>query len=833
MFGIYKIKKERKFFMKTRKLISILSAFAIASSFAITPASAAEAPETARVVVNNTEGNTTDWNVRTWYGGTEAVDGDDISSGKAVTAVDPENANNKVLDITIPQSKDGKALTQTIMWLPVGSVGGSGKKAVVSYKMYANEVADSSNPTDSKKEMIAYPSNIVKALDKGFSSWNTNTGDIAKFTNDTANIPDSSSLAMLGKGATFKWGQYYSFLKGWNNITAALDFDTHKVHYYIEGYDFGEYDMAAQTPDCLKVLSFIVKSPIAYEDGTDYHLYLDDIKVVECTSSFSVYSDMSTSNVPTDGYTVKFTNPVTKSALEGALTLKKAEESVTPVVTLAEDGMSAVVSTVGGFDSNTEYTLNIADTLKDIAGNTFSSAYSVSFMTEKIYPKPTVIMNNTEGDTTDWNVRTWYGESDTDLSSGKAVTATDPENENNKVLDITIPQSKDGKALTQTIMWLPVGSVGSSGKKAVVSYKMYANETINYNNSSNPTDSKKEMIAYPSDIIKALDKGFSQWNTNTGDIAKFTNDTANIPDGSSLAMIDKGATFKYGKQYYSFLKGWNNITAALDFDTHKVHYYIEGYDFGEYDMPVQTPDCLKVLSFIVKSPIAYEGGTNYHLYLDDIKIEEYPAMEVYTKQGSEIKKDDSYTINFTSPVTEIADGAVTVKNITKNTVCTPIATLAQDGMSADITVAGGFNGLDTYSITVSNIVGKYDIKQSETFTKSFIVSGDGIIAITDGTYKISGSTVTAYTKISNGNTQSISGVAILAVYDATTNELVGVSTSNKTINAGNEYDFGEQPVTISKSCNSYIVKAMFWDSLDNLTPWCDARILSLSAAESN
>ena len=146
--------------------------------------------------------------------------------------------------------------------------------------------------------------------------------------------------------------------------------------------------------------------------------------------------------------------------------------------------------------------------------------------------------------------------------------------------------------------------------------------------------------------------------------------------------------------------------------------------------------------------------------------------------------------------------------------------------------------IEKLTLAANSSLIRFNIRRPASIAILSGLNGDKPLAISSALTnslhnKISGSTVTAYTKISNGNTQSISGVAILAVYDATTNELVGVSTSNKTINAGNEYDFGEQPVTISKSCNSYIVKAMFWDSLDNLTPWCDARILSLSTAESN
>ncbi len=372
--------------MQLKNIISAALSVSLMSSLPVMPVSAAEAPKTARVVMNNTEGDTANWKIRTWYGGTDAASGDDILSGKAVTAVDPENENNKVLDITIPQSKDGKALTQTIMWLPVGSVGSSGKKAVVSYKMYANETINynnSSNPTDSKKEMIAYPSDIIKALDKGFSQWNTNTGDIARFTNDTANIPDSSSLAMLGKGATFKWGQYYSFLKGWNNITAALDFDTHKVHYYIEGYDFGEYNMAAQTPDCLKYLSFIVKSPIAYEDGTNYHLYLDDIKISEYADEFLVYSDMRTEEVSAkDGYKINFTNPVSISSLKEKLTVSDASgNKLEPKITLSSDGMSADVNIEDGFEYASHYTIKIAKGVSDDIGNTSTAEYSTSITT--------------------------------------------------------------------------------------------------------------------------------------------------------------------------------------------------------------------------------------------------------------------------------------------------------------------------------------------------------------------------------------------------------------------------------------------------------------------
>ena len=636
-----------------------------------------------------------------------------------------------------------------------------------------------------------------------------------------------------------------AFINGWNKFDYVMNFTSGKVDVYLNGTKVvSGIDTISSNMSVTDVLrkiqtnyTGITAEGNAYDQGYHY-AYYDDF-LLETVAPFQVYSEMSPANVPNSGIEIKFTTPVEKDNLENMLTLKHLTKTVESEIIMSDDNMTAAIRQQGGFVSEGEYSIAISKELTDIYGQALNSDYTCSFTAQKSYAQGKIIINNTEGEIT-YGVR---GENQPDqffdtfnntgstTRKGTVETGYLPSDTNreNKVFVLKVDKYA-GEKTTVSGGFNYVFPEYTAEENGIVhfSYRQYLDfdGSIPLYGAGYNTEGlaclSYDKNAHEGGWAGSYDSGNPETSKDIVRIGKVGEKMKVYPRKNNL-----------GTEVGAFINGWNKFDYVMNFTSGKVDVYLNGTKvvsgIDTISSNMSVTDVLRKIQTnytgITAEGNAYDQGYHY-AYYDDFLLETVAPFQVYSEMNPVNVPNSGIEIKFTTPVEKaVADEAV--KLVKNGEIVETEITMSEDNKSMTVKEAGGFGMKQRYTLTVdsSKLTDKFGQKTAQDFVIDFVsnnVSDDGISI--DGNYTKTDKGILPSITVGNVSYSGSTALIIVGVYDSETNELIGCEMKNVNIPIGTSVNVND---AIEVSRTNYYVKAIVWDSIDNILPIAPAQTLEL------
>ena len=288
-----------------------------------------------------------------------------------------------------------------------------------------------------------------------------------------------------------------------------------------------------------------------------------------------------------------------------------------------------------------------------------------------------------------------------------------------------------------------------------------------------------------------------------------------------------------GTEVGAFINGWNKFDYIMNFTSGKVDVYLNGVKvvsgIDTISSNMSVTDVLRKIQTnytgITAEGNAYDQGYHY-AYYDDFLLETVAPFQVYSEMNPVNVPNSGIEIKFTTPVEKaVADEAV--KLVKNGEIVETEITMSEDNKSMTVKEAGGFGMKQRYTLTVdsSKLTDKFGQKTAQDFVIDFVsnnVSDDGISI--DGNYTKTDKGILPSITVGNVSYSGSTALIIVGVYDSETNELIGCEMKNVNIPIGTSVNVND---AIEVSRTNYYVKAIVWDSIDNILPIAPAQTLEL------
>lgn len=155
-------------------------------------------------------------------------------------------------------------------------------------------------------------------------------------------------------------------------------------------------------------------APVYKNDGKSPKIYYDDLKsyVLEgLTAADGTVADKAAFKPNKDKIIINFNNEVSAETVKQGIVVKKTGTETAidamPSVELADNKTTAIVTLQNGFESNTNYTLSFANTMKDVFGQALSNTgFNIEFTTGTVPVMQAYLINDSFDNE---EVKNWVG----------------------------------------------------------------------------------------------------------------------------------------------------------------------------------------------------------------------------------------------------------------------------------------------------------------------------------------------------------------------------------------------------------------------------------------
>ncbi len=602
----------------------------------------------------------------------------------------------------------------------------------------------------------------------------------------------------------------------WHEVTRIYDFDKKQYYEIIDqAYNetpvsFGSSYEGAGTSSA-KHIKFGLYNKA--KSGTEETLlYLDDVAAYRVKPQ-SLSSTIADTNVDLcQPMTINFQTPVNNvTAFANAVSIMNVTTGVEIparriITTLATDGMSVTIQVDGNDEWQSDtYKLAVSNTFRDVYGLVPVAAFEKSFTT--VQKEEPAIELTRELEKYDFeNITATAAEIN---SNGKDKIAFGINTETKAdAANLSIVDNPDGTGKVLKCAVTPTASEGSTMQ-------------LSFNFPDAAPESGETFITKFKYYVSA-NWGTYAYGSHHGTL--YDVDYIGVTSGKNT-----GTVYFTGANAQAAGTGkWHEVTRIYDFD--KKQYY-EIIDQAYNETPVSFgssyegagTSSAKHIKFGLYNK-AKSGTEETLLYLDDVAAYRVKPQQVKAMfDNVDVDINSAIKLQFGLPASDVQNlkTSLSIKDNTNNELLDAeriSVDLADDKMSADISVAGGFDYNTNYTLTINkSFLDYYHREMTANYEKTFTTAYTSGVRVKSYLPMLTGNKLEVKVTISNPTAQNPNTWIVLASY---TNDNYMIEVDTLTVDqiaAGSNEP--EKKLTLNDISNADYVKLFLWDSSTHLQPY--------------